>query len=187
VSLSRASAAGTFATLMLAACGLLPPPVAPNRDLEPVPDGLVLEPARGATAGVDWAFGVYRWDENVCFYTVADGLIQGPGCGPMPGVGSFGPFDSGGDLAGGWTYVGGIAAPRVVTVRLILRTGAQIDVSATPIDDVGLDAAAFFVPLEPGVEAVRLVALDAQAVELDHFDVVVPDLQGPPVDPTPSG
>jgi hypothetical protein len=172
---AAAGGGGLLVTLALVACGIGPPPIAPDRDLEPAPDGPVLEPARGETAGAAWAFGVYRSGGDVCFYTVSDGLVQGSGCGPMPEEGHFGPFGSGGDLAGGWSYVGGIVAPQVASVRAMLRTGAEMDVAAAmPIDEVGVDAAAFFTPLEPGAAAVRLVALDGLGGEIERFEMVVP-------------
>jgi hypothetical protein len=171
---AASGAGGLLVALALVACGIGPPPMAPDRDLHPAPDGPVLEPARGETAGTGWAFGVYRSDGDVCFYTVSDGLVQGPACGPMPEEGHFGPFGSGGDLVGGWTYVGGVVAPQVASVQVMLRTGAEMDVAAVPIDEVGADAAAFFTPLEPGAAAVRLVALDGLGGEIERFEMVAP-------------
>src|SRR5688572_20272945 len=76
----------------LAGCGLAMPSPAIDRALEPPPDGVILEPARGETAGAPWAFGVYRSGANVCLYTVEGDLVQGPSCGPLPEVGNFGPL-----------------------------------------------------------------------------------------------
>jgi hypothetical protein len=176
VSPARAAAVGggVLVALALVACGIGPPPIAPDRDLDPAPDGPVLEPVRGEAAGAGWAFGVYQSGGDVCFYTVSDGLVQGPACGPMPEEGHFGPFGSGGDLVRGWTYVGGIVAPQVASVRVMLRTGGEMDVAAIPIDEVGADAAAFFTPLEPGVAAVGLVALDGLGAEIERFEMVAP-------------
>jgi hypothetical protein len=56
----------------------------------------------------------------------------------------------------------------------MLRTGAEVDVAAMPIDEVGVDAAAFFTPLEPGAAAVRLVALDGLGGKIARFEMVVP-------------
>ncbi|MGH2418406.1 MAG: hypothetical protein ACRDFY_08740 [Candidatus Limnocylindria bacterium] len=106
----------------------------------------------------------------------------------MPAVGSFGPFDTGGDLVRDWTYVGGILAPDVAAVRLTLRNGGQLDVPTTSIDDIGFDAGSFFVPLEPGVVAAELVALDGQGLNLDVFPLEpVEDPVPPGGPPAPSG
>ena len=179
-------AVGLVAALALASCWA-GPPQAPGRELDPPPDGPVVEPARGTTGGTDWAFGVYRSGIDACFYTVSDELVQGPGCGPINDEGSFGPLGSGGDLVEGWTYVGGIVSARVASVHVVLQVGARLEVPAQPIDPVGFDAGAFFTPLEPGFEAVRLVAVDARGLDLEHVDLIVPGGPGPALEPTPSG
>jgi hypothetical protein len=180
--------AGIVGALGLAGCGFgLGFPDGPVRDLDPAPDGRVLEPARGEAGGVPWAFGVYRSGEQVCTYVVADTVVQGPACGPLDEGRALGPFGAGGMLVGGWTYVGGVAGRDVVEVRILLEGGARAEISTTSIDEVGVDASAFFVPLEPGVIPAVVVAVDDDGRELERVQIGPLEVPTPAEPPVPSG
>ena len=156
-------------------CGFALPSAVPVRDLEPGPDGLVLEPVRGETAGVSWTWGVYRNGDDVCTYHVEGAVVQGPACGPPPADTRFGPLTAGGSLANEWTQVSGIVSSDVATIIVVMRDGSRVAVGTHPIDEVGVNARGFFHPLEPGTEASGIVALDERGEALDRFEFQPPE------------
>lgn len=157
---------------MTAGCGLVTPSArVVEAPPDTAPDGPVLEVARGETSGVGWSAGVYREGTNACFYSQADDTGHGSGCGAPPTEDRlFGPLTDGGDLAAGWKQVSGIVAPQVARVRILLRTGGGVDVETISVDETGIPARAFFYPLEPGADALAVVAFDGTGGQLGRFD-----------------
>jgi hypothetical protein len=75
----------------------------------------------------------------------------------------------------------------VAGVQVALRTGGVVESETIDAAQIGLAVRAFFLPLEPGADAVGLVALDADGNELERFQLAPHMDPGVPLPlPTPA-
>jgi len=133
--------------------------------------GPIFEIGRGRTLGVGWRHAMFESAEGWCTQLELSGMA-GTNCGdPIPPDGGvFGSIGLG-TASDGVVAVEGIVAPEVAEAWLVTATGERIATMVLSIDETGFDGGAFVGIVPAEVVVTGVVAIDADGVELQTYDL----------------
>lgn len=172
-------AVALFAAVLLASCGFLqappaPDPVAQGMADDTAPIGPVVEVGRGDT--VDGGFRFLVWESRMGTCTKVEYAERD---GPMSCGGSL---DRGGEPValstfgggtGGWE-VQGLAGDEVAQLWLDTANGARVPVALMSLAPAGMDGRVFYTAVREEMRPTRLVGLDADGQVIAEVAIDAP-------------
>lgn len=177
----RGAAALLLMALALGACSVAnvetPDPAAvPSGPLASPADatGPIVELGGNVMEGLGWRSAIYPSGDAWCLQ-IETAAVTTADCGDLPAEGeAFGTYRSGTDVGGGVTAIEGLVNDEVVTVWVILESGARTPALMQSLAGAGIGGQAFVRLVPPGLTITHLQAVALNGEVLDTIELTAP-------------